>query len=120
MSTFVNINVRHVCLVHSFLMSAIIIINSCIPVPDEVWPACQPKEEYKPGSTGILAGWMDGEPTYLYDSTTVGGYRFSNYFPRQMQVEEVVCRDPAWMNSNTYYPQGTVCYRDPSLGEGSV
>ena len=26
------------------------------------------------------------------------------------------CEDPQWMGSDTYYPKGTVCYRDPSAG----
>ena len=26
------------------------------------------------------------------------------------------CEDPEWMGSDTYYPKGTVCYRDPSAG----
>ena len=30
------------------------------------------------------------------------------------------CEDPAWMESNTYYPPGTVCYRDPSLASCSL
>ena len=82
------------------------------------WPACLPVEEYSPGSRGIIAGWQDSQPSYLYrDGTTLFGYRLSNFFSRQVQVEEVICRDPAWMATNTYYPQGTVCYRDPSLGK---
>jgi len=81
-----------------------------------VWPACLPKETYDPEFRGIIAGWQDSEPAYLFsEGTTLAGFRFSNFFQRQVQVEEVICRDPAWMNTNTYYPQGTVCYRDPSL-----
>ena len=27
------------------------------------------------------------------------------------------CKDPDWMGSDTFYPQGTVCVRDPAKGE---
>ena len=27
---------------------------------------------------------------------------------------QVNCTDPSWMKSDTFYPSGTVCYRDPS------
>ena len=30
------------------------------------------------------------------------------------QVEKTKCRDPKWMNTSTFYPTGTECYRDPS------
>jgi len=80
-----------------------------------IWPACLPKESYPPENLGILAGWQDRTAVYLYEGSSITDYRLSNFHPRQMQVEEIICRDPAWMNTNTFYPQGTVCYRDPSL-----
>ena len=30
------------------------------------------------------------------------------------QVEKIECKDPEWMKTNTFYPAGTECYRDPS------
>ena len=30
------------------------------------------------------------------------------------QVEKAECEDPKWMNTSTFYPTGTECYRDPS------
>ena len=32
------------------------------------------------------------------------------------QVEKIDCKDPDWMNTNTFFPKGTECYRDPSQG----
>ena len=87
-----------------------------IPAKGVTWPACLPKKEYDPESLGIIAGWQDSEALSLFPDGSIFAYRVFNFFPRQMQVEEIVCRDPAWMGTNTYYPQGTVCYRDPSLG----
>ena len=30
------------------------------------------------------------------------------------QVEKTECEDPKWMKTDTFYPKGTECYRDPS------
>ena len=30
------------------------------------------------------------------------------------QVEKTECKDPEWMKTDTFYPAGTECYRDPS------
>ena len=30
------------------------------------------------------------------------------------QVEKTECKDPEWMKTDTFYPEGTECYRDPS------
>ena len=39
------------------------------------------------------------------------------YYPRVMGLEEQpMCKDPEYQNVNTYYPQGTVCFSDPSSG----
>lgn len=81
----------------------------------KLWPACLPKTTYAT-DRGEFAGWLDPEPYYRIDGDTdIDVYRENYLFTRKVQVEEVPCRDPGWMNSNTYYPQGTVCYRDPSV-----
>ena len=83
--------------------------------PDFVWPAClpQPQETYIPGNRGILSGWIEPIPTYVYDSyKTISSYVNDNLRERQALYEMVNCKDPKWMKSNTYYPPGTVCYND--------
>jgi len=80
-----------------------------------LWPACLPKEKYTT-QRGIFAGWLDPEPYYRIDEDRdLKTYRNNYLFTKQLQVEEVLCRDPPWMKSNTYYPPGTTCYRDPSM-----
>lgn len=80
-----------------------------------LYPACLPKEQYSTGR-GIFSGWLDPEPYYRQTGDiNLETYRQNYLFARQVLVEEVPCRDPPWMNSNTYYPPSTVCYRDPSL-----
>ena len=80
----------------------------------KLWPACLPRRNYS-SKRGEFAGWLDPEPYYRIDGDTdIDVYRANYFFKRRLQVEEVPCRDPAWMTSNTYYPAGTVCYRDPS------
>ena len=81
-----------------------------------IWPACLPKDEYPPENGGIFAGWQAATDSFLYSKDTIAEYRSQFLYSRQVQVEEVPCRDPEWMMSNTYYPQGTTCYADPSLG----
>jgi hypothetical protein len=82
---------------------------------DTVWPACLPKAEeaYIPGNKGILAGWIDPLPTYLYfPEISLGEYSNGNLWQREALLERVACADPDWMKSNTFYPSGTVCYTD--------
>jgi hypothetical protein len=83
--------------------------------PDFVWPAClpQPQDTYIPGNRGILSGWIQPIPTYVYDSSkTFGSYVNDNLRQREALFDVVNCKDPSWMRSNTYYPPGTVCYND--------
>ena len=80
----------------------------------ELYPACLPKPTYS-SEKGIFAAWVDPEPIYrVNDRKRIRQYTQNYLYPRQVQMEEVECKDPAWMNSSTYYPPGTVCYRDPS------
>ena len=82
--------------------------------PKELFPACLPKQEYS-SNKGIFAGWLDPEPYYRVSPTeNLGTYRRTYLQTKQVLVEEVLCRDPPWMRSNTFYPAGTECYRDPS------
>ena len=90
----------------------------------ELWPACLPKLEEsiaESKSSGrdkkkdFFAGWMDPEPPYRTSAKQNQATRTLNYFvPRQIQVKQVTCSDPKWMNSTTYYPPATICYKDPS------
>ena len=82
---------------------------------DSIWPACLPKteEEYIAGNRGILAGWNDPRPTYLIGGTNLQTYANQYQVIREALFErQPTCADPAWMNSNTYYPAGTVCYTE--------
>ena len=81
----------------------------------ELYPACLPKPKYT-DEAGIFAAWVDAEPIYrVNDRKRIRQYTQNYLYPRQVQMEEVVCKDPDWMQSNSYFPPGTVCYRDPSL-----
>ena len=82
-----------------------------------LYPACLPKSSYGASKRGIFAAWNDPEPIYrVNDEMRIKQYTKNNLYPRQVEMEEVPCMDPEWMKSDTYYPPGTVCYRDPSLG----
>ena len=37
--------------------------------------------------------------------TQVNDYRVENLL-RHIEVENVTCQDPSWMNTNTFYPEG--------------
>jgi hypothetical protein len=82
---------------------------------DYVWPACLPQYQnsYLPGKRGIIAGWNQPFPTDFYHpDTTFGEYEEGNLREREALYEAVKCSDPSWMESDTYYPSGTVCYAD--------
>ena len=90
---------------------------------EKVWPACLPKldsasQKYKSDRTkDFFAGWMDPEPSYRSTGSLSLERQKSNYFlPRETQVQKTKCADPQWMSSNTYYPPGTICYKDPTEG----
>jgi hypothetical protein len=88
-----------------------------------LWPACLPKAantDYLPGNRGILAGWGDPLPTYLGKASTGDSYANDYLVTREGLFEEQpACADPAWMQSRTYYPPGTVCYTEAAWA-GSV
>ena len=78
-----------------------------------LWPACLPhsKEDSQIlGNQGILAGWK--APTSLDKSRNIEYFVNDNLLLREALLEGAPCADPAWMNSNTYYPPGTVCYTE--------
>ncbi len=79
------------------------------------WPACLPKQEhlYMKGNQGILAGWTAPTPFYyLFSGTTIRTYELGQLWQSEALYERVSCNDPSWMNSSTYYPNGTACYTD--------
>ena len=82
-----------------------------------LYPACLPRENEQYGSErGIFAAWNDPEPVYRVNGdATLQEYEQIYFYPRQVVMEEVECKDPEWMKSETYYPPGTDCYIDPSL-----
>ena len=86
-----------------------------------IWPACLPQAEeaYVPGNRGILTGWNEPFPAYLDKSVTVQKYNDKNLVLREALFQVTPCADPAWMQSKTYYPAGTVCYTEAAWA-GSV
>jgi hypothetical protein len=89
---------------------------------DSAWPACLPKTEdsYLAGNRGILAGWNDPRPTAFVGGVTVQEYANRYLVAREALLErQSACNDPAWMQSNTYYPPGTACYLEAAWA-GSV
>ena len=86
-----------------------------------IYPACLPtRDDTQPGKTGIFASWRDPTPLYvyynldLYVDRTVQRYRKDDLVLRHTRMDIVECGDPAWMGSNTFYPRGVLCGRDPS------
>ena len=91
-------------------------------------PACLPQKSYT-RKRGIFAGWLDQEPFFRVSTNNLKGYERAYLKIRQVevglkfilhnladQVENVRCKDPDWMQTNTFFPKGTECYRDPSQG----
>jgi hypothetical protein len=86
-----------------------------------IWPACLPQidNSYVSGNRGILAGWNDPLPTYLYASTRSKTYsELLAYAKDHLVMREALfealpsCADPVWMKSQTYYPPGTLCFTE--------
>ena len=82
-----------------------------------LWPACLPKPESSyTGTRGLFAGW---DAPGMRNRTQKPSYTIQEYIdshlPNQVQLEAVPCQDPAWMDSNTFYPAGTHCFRDPTF-----
>ena len=89
-----------------------------LPLEEGVlWPACLPRVHGSDSpNLDFFAGWNDPLPPYrLYEDDTRNDLAAA-FFPRIVPVQNVTCADPAWMNSNTYYPSRTLCYKDPSEG----
>merc|ERR1712107_73446 len=66
------------------------------------------------GEWGILSGWGDPEPTYRSHADSLDDYYKSNLINRQFRLSKFPCKDPFYMKSNTYYPPGTICFKDKS------
>ena len=83
----------------------------------KLWPACLPRLEFKDSDPAFFAGWKDQEPIHkLASDVKVSSITQNDYFPRRVQVKNVSCSDPSWMDSNTFYPARTLCFKDPSEG----
>ena len=84
-----------------------------------IYPACLPTDQdISTGKKGIFASWKDPTPLYVYYcldfNRTVQRYRNDELVLRHTRMDIVECKDPAWMASNTFYPRGVLCGRDPS------
>ena len=83
----------------------------------KLWPACLPRFNLDDLDQAFFAGWKDQEPLYALDEDVkVSAITDSDYLPRRVQVQRMDCKDPEWMESDTFYPARTLCYRDPSQG----
>ena len=81
----------------------------------KLWPACLPRLEFKDSDPAFFAGWKDQEPIHrLASDVKVSSITRNDYFPRWVKVKNVTCADPGWMNSKTFYPARTMCFKDPS------
>ena len=82
-----------------------------------LWPACLPRLEFNDSDPAFFAGWKDQEPIHKLDpDVKVSSITRNDYFPRRFKVKNVTCTDPGWMDSNTFYPARTLCFKDPSEG----
>ena len=84
-----------------------------------LYPACLPqKSDIAVGTRGIFAAWKDPIPLYVYYNfdfdTTVKNYRANELIMHHTRMDIVKCKDPDWMGSDTFYPRGVFCARDPS------
>ena len=96
-----------------------------------IWPICLPKNEDQitaDKTKGLLFGWLDTPPLQQRDSTEFGRPGTDNqpefvlrsgFYPRLSILERHdKCQDPEPQRGrgvNTFYPQGTTCYVDPSF-----
>ena len=84
-----------------------------------LYPACLPESgQTIVGTRGIFASWKDPVPLYVYYELdfdrTVEKYRQDELLLRHTRLDVVECADPSWMASDTFYPRGVLCARDPS------
>ena len=80
----------------------------------KLYPACLPSILHK-NQRAIFAGWKDpadlGEyyPENFQQSNvskTVDSYREQQLILRHLGLVNTTCKDPQWMNPNTFYPEG--------------
>jgi len=85
------------------------------PKQGHIFPAYLPSSRTS-SSQGILASWKDVLPIdwYYGFTTTVERYRRNELLLKHVILDRSVCKDPSWMESDTFYPKGTFCARDLS------
>ena len=78
----------------------------------KLYPACLPSTAHT-NSRGIFAGWKNPIDigSIFYENSgiqhaSVDQHRTA-HFLRHVEVENVTCQDPVWMQSDSYYPKGT-------------
>ena len=86
-----------------------------------IYHACLPSEEdLIIGRKGIFAAWKDPFPVYVYYNLDILDWRSTEVYKddkllmKHIRMDIVECKDPDWMGSNTFYPRGVLCGRDPS------
>ena len=98
-----------------------------------IWPICLPKNDEQitaDRTKGLIVGWLDTPPLQQRDATEFGRPGTDNqaefvlragFLPRISLLErQDKCQDPEPQRGrgvNTFYPQGTSCYVDPSFGK---
>ena len=79
----------------------------------KIYPACLPSLDTST-SEGRFASWKDPTPLNVYYESsykypvTVEKYRRDQLLMKHTRLDRGVCKDPSWMDSNTYYPKGIV------------
>ena len=78
-----------------------------------------PYLEYSHKKCCSFKGWRDPlDLGALYDypifNVTVDSYRTQNIL-RHIEIENVTCKDPEWMGSDSFYPKGTIMFNTISF-----
>merc|ERR1719431_2486796 len=62
-----------------------------------------------------MDGWVDGIPAMVSIRKDKDVYLHEVFDKRTFLMKpQTECRDPTWMESNTYYPKGVLCYQIPN------
>ena len=80
---------------------------------EKLYPACLPSKVHK-NNRGILAGWKEPNNIgYWYpengvqsENLKVEHYREQETILKHVRLDNTTCKDPDWMESNTFYPKG--------------
>jgi len=87
----------------------------------KLYPACLPSKTQK-NQRGIFSGWRDPIELGAFFKGGVLGLDIKldewrkEFVLNHIAIENVTCKDPPWMGSDSFYPAGTICAVDQSKG----